>query len=99
LLIEKTTANDFGRKVLDTLKAEQEKEDAKAGATSTSQVKEMPAVLPSSTAQPERETPTAKPTGLTQKANEPGTAKPAEPPQSGSAAAAAKATGAAKQTG
>jgi len=49
--LEKTVANDFGRRILATLTAEQDKEDAKNGADTTTQDGVAPAVKPAATAQ------------------------------------------------
>jgi len=78
--LEKTVANDFGRRTLATLIAEQDKEDAKNGAD---------------TATNDGGAPTDKPTSTTQSANKSVAPTTAKPPQDGIAASAAKTPGAA----
>ena len=49
--LEKTVANDFGRRILATLKAEQDKDDAANSADEANQDGEAPADKPTATAQ------------------------------------------------
>jgi len=50
--LEKTVANDFGRRTLATLVAEQERENAADGASATARESKTPAAKPSQTAEP-----------------------------------------------
>jgi len=64
--LEKTVANDFGKRILNTLKAEQEKEDGANGTGTTEETSEMPALKSAAPKPNNGESGTMKPAQTTQ---------------------------------
>jgi len=95
--LEKTVGNDFGRRALATLVAEQAKEDAENGNAAATQDADAPAAKTETTAQGADATPAAKATATAQTNGKTPEPAPTQPPQGGGAPSATKSAEANRQ--